>query len=52
MAFAIIAQGTKSSSLEDLMEFIMDGISNFYEDAANFMSYNSREAVILEKLYS
>lgn len=28
-------------SLEDLMEFMMQGISNFYEDAVNFMSYDS-----------
>ncbi|HMM03586.1 MULTISPECIES: HEPN-associated N-terminal domain-containing protein [unclassified Dysgonomonas] len=38
--------------LEDLMEFIMDGISNFYEDAANFMSYNSREGGYLGEIYT
>lgn len=29
--------------LRDLMTFIMDGINNFYEDAANWMSYDSKE---------
>jgi hypothetical protein len=33
----------KVVSLESLLEFMMIGISNFYEDAANFMSYNGRE---------
>lgn len=33
----------KVVSLEDLLEFMMLGISNFYEDAANFMFYESRE---------
>lgn len=38
--------------LEDLMEFIMDGILQFYEDAANFMSYNSREGGYLGEIYT
>ncbi|NRT10735.1 HEPN-associated N-terminal domain-containing protein [Flavobacterium sp. 14A] len=33
----------KVVSLESLLEFMMLGISNFYEDAGNFMSYNGRE---------
>ena len=33
----------KVVSLESLLEFMMLGISNFYEDAANFMSYNGKE---------
>jgi hypothetical protein len=36
-------KGVKVVSLEDLLEFMMIGISNFYEDAANFMSYDGRE---------
>jgi len=42
----------KVVSLEDLMFFIMEGISFFYEDAANFMSYNSREGGYLGQTYS
>ncbi len=42
----------KVVSFEDLMEFLMFGISNFYEDAANFMSYNSREGGYLGEIYS
>lgn len=42
----------KVISFEDLMEFIMDGVSNFYEDAANFMSYNSREGGYLGEIYT
>ncbi|MBI6118346.1 HEPN-associated N-terminal domain-containing protein [Salegentibacter maritimus] len=33
----------KVVSLENLMEFMMLGISNFFEDAGNFMGYNGRE---------
>ena len=33
----------KVVSFEMLLNFIMTGISNFYEDAANFMNYESRE---------
>ena len=42
----------KVVSLEELLEFIMEGISNFYEDAANFMSYNSREGGYLGEIYT
>ncbi|PAC27043.1 HEPN-associated N-terminal domain-containing protein [Flectobacillus sp. BAB-3569] len=42
----------KVVSFEDLMEFIMDGVSNFYDDAANFMSYNSREGGYLGEIYT
>lgn len=38
-------------SLENLMEFIMQGISNFYEDAANFMGYNSAEGGYLGETF-
>ena len=30
-------------SLESLLEFMMIGISNFYEDAGNFLGYNSQD---------
>ncbi len=33
----------KVVDLEDVLVFMMEGISNYYEDAANFMGYNSRE---------
>jgi len=33
----------KVISLESLLEFMMLGISNFYEDAANFMNYDGRQ---------
>lgn len=33
----------KVVSLEDLMNFIMNHICKFYEDAANFLGYDSRE---------
>ncbi|PZU10499.1 MAG: RES domain-containing protein [Chryseobacterium sp.] len=39
----------KVIDLENLMEFIMAGIANFYTDAANFMSYDSREGGYLGK---
>jgi len=42
----------KVVSLEDLMFFIMEGISFFYEDAANFMPYNSREGGYLGQTYT
>lgn len=42
----------KVVEFEDLMNFIMDGISNFYEDAANFMSYNSQEGGYLGEIYT
>jgi HEPN/RES N-terminal domain 1/RES domain len=42
----------KVVEFEDLMNFIMDSISNFYEDAANFMSYNSREGGYLGEIYT
>jgi hypothetical protein len=42
----------KVISLENLMGFIMDGISLFYEDAANFMSYNTREGGYLGETYT
>lgn len=41
----------KVVSLEDLLEFMMLGISNFYEDAANFMSYNGREGGYLGETF-
>jgi hypothetical protein len=37
---------------EELMNFIMERISIFYEDAANFMSYNSREGGYLGEIYT
>jgi len=37
--------------LEELMVFVMDGISRFYEDAANFMSYDSGEGGYLGDTY-
>lgn len=39
-------------SFRELMDFIMEGISNFYEDAANYMSYDSREGGYLGKIYT
>lgn len=42
----------KVIELEDLMTFIMAGISNFYEDAANFMGYNSQEGGYLGSTYT
>lgn len=42
----------KVVAFEDLMEFIMDSISNFYEDAGNFMGYNSREGGYLGEIYT
>ncbi len=42
----------KVVSLESLIEFIMEGVSNFYEDAANFMNYNSREGGYLGETYT
>lgn len=42
----------KVVELEDLMKFIMSGISNFYEDAANFMGYNSQEGGYLGEIYT
>ncbi|MBK8622623.1 MAG: RES domain-containing protein [Saprospiraceae bacterium] len=42
----------KVVSLEDLLEFMMLGISNFYEDAANFMSYNGREGGYLGETFT
>lgn len=36
--------------LEDLLEYMMTCISRFYEDAANFMSYNSREGGYLGEI--
>lgn len=41
----------KVVSLEEVMEFMMLGISNFYDDAANFMGYNSREGGYLGVTY-
>lgn len=41
----------KVVSLETLLEFMMRGISNFYEDAANFMSYDSREGGYLGETF-
>ena len=35
-----------------LMTFIMAGISNFYEDAANFLGYNSQEGGYLGSIYT
>lgn len=37
--------------LETLMIFVMNGIRRFYEDAANFMSYNSAEGGYLGETY-
>jgi hypothetical protein len=42
----------KVVEFEKLMEFIMDSISNFYEDAANFMSYDSGEGGYLGEIYT
>jgi len=42
----------KVISLEDLLEFMMLGISNFFEGAGNFMSYNGREGGYLGKIYT
>jgi hypothetical protein len=42
----------KVIAFEDLMEYIMDCISIFYEDAANFMGYNSREGGYLGEIYT
>lgn len=42
----------KVIAFEDLMDFIMSSISNFYEDAVNFMSYDSREGGYLGSIYS
>lgn len=42
----------KVVSLEDLLEFMMSGILNFYQDAANFMGYNSREGGYQGTIYS
>lgn len=39
-------------SLEDLMEFLMISIGTFYQDAANFMSFNSREGGYLGETYT
>jgi hypothetical protein len=41
----------KVVSLENLLEFMMLGISNFYEDAANYMSYNGREGGYLGETF-
>ncbi len=41
----------KVVSFDDLLEFMMLGISNFYEDAANFMSYNGREGGYLGETF-
>ncbi|OSZ79038.1 hypothetical protein CAP35_12545 [Chitinophagaceae bacterium IBVUCB1] len=37
--------------LEELMFFVMEGISQFYQDAANFMGYNTREGGYLGETY-
>lgn len=42
----------KIVSLEDLMGFIISGVNFVYEDAANWMSYNSREGGYLGKTYN
>ena len=46
------AKELKVISFEELMYFIMEGISKFYEDAGNFMGYNSREGGYLGDIYS
>ena len=45
-------ENMKVVSLEDLLEFMMMGISNFYEDAGNFMSYNGREGGYLGETFT
>ncbi|WBL24254.1 HEPN-associated N-terminal domain-containing protein [Zunongwangia sp. HGR-M22] len=42
----------KVVSLEELLEFMMRGISNFFEDAGNYMSYNGREGGYLGQIYT
>ena len=42
----------KVVSFDDLLEFMMLGISNFYTDAANFMSYNGREGGYLGETFN
>ena len=42
----------KVVSLDDLMIYIMNGVNKFYEDAANFMSYSSREGGYLGRIYT
>lgn len=41
----------KVVSLEDLLGFMMLGISNFYEDAGNYMGYNGREGGYLGETF-
>lgn len=36
-------KSVKVLELEEVLKFMMKGINNFYEDAANFQPYNSRE---------
>lgn len=42
----------KVIEFEELMNFIMDGINFFYQDAGNFMAYNSREGGYLGTTFS
>ncbi len=42
----------KVVALENLMEFLMGKISNFYEDAGNFMGYDSKEGGYLGEIYT
>lgn len=42
----------KVISFEELMFFMMEGIMNFYEDAAEFMSYDSSEGGYLGETYT
>jgi hypothetical protein len=41
----------KIVSLKELMELVMSGINFIYEDAANWMSYNTREGGYLGRTY-
>ena len=36
-------KSTSVIALEDLMQFLMQAVANFYTDPGNFMSYNGRE---------
>ncbi|OWK96922.1 hypothetical protein AP75_13970 [Kaistella haifensis DSM 19056] len=42
----------KVISMEELLDFIMDSISVFYEDAANFMSYDSSQGGYLGETFT
>lgn len=44
-------RNTSVIALEDLMEFLMQAVANFYTDPGNFMSYNGREGGYLGSVY-